>query len=299
MNPFTLQELRQLNDLLVELYSTHDLVSLVRKSIGLIRRFVPGDMTIYALTDPRCPEVAGIFEPAHHELPGYTPQYMAFNNKHPIMLHFYRTRDFAAIRFEDAIGRRELENLDLYNEFFKPLKIHDMLAIVHHDEQGREIAIATSRDRRFSERDRRRLEALRPHISRAFSNAGLLAQLGRQPFSPALLLREPAGSMRITRIARNKATAHLPTLTSREIEILRWISDGKTNPEIAITLGISPRTVQKHVEHLFVKLNVSSRTGAAMCAVELGISNSKNTEQLIQRESIAMQQATAPRLMAV
>lgn len=48
-------------------------------------------------------------------------------------------------------------------------------------------------------------------------------------------------------------------LTPRENEVAGWICEGKTNGEIAAILGISPRTVQKHVEHIFERLGVESR----------------------------------------
>lgn len=55
-------------------------------------------------------------------------------------------------------------------------------------------------------------------------------------------------------------------LTRREVEVLTWVTDGKTNAEIGQILGTSPRTVQKHLEHIFEKLGVETRTAAAMCA---------------------------------
>lgn len=51
-------------------------------------------------------------------------------------------------------------------------------------------------------------------------------------------------------------------LTQRETEVLEWVSYGKTNAEISVILGTSPRTVQKHLEHIFEKLGVETRTGA-------------------------------------
>jgi DNA-binding CsgD family transcriptional regulator len=58
-------------------------------------------------------------------------------------------------------------------------------------------------------------------------------------------------------------------LTDREAEVLYWVVQGKTNPEIAIICGGSPRTVQKHLEHIFGKLGVETRTAAALRASEL------------------------------
>ncbi len=51
-------------------------------------------------------------------------------------------------------------------------------------------------------------------------------------------------------------------LTPREAEILMWIARGKTNKEIGIILSTSPRTVNKHLEHVFEKLGVSTRSAA-------------------------------------
>lgn len=52
-------------------------------------------------------------------------------------------------------------------------------------------------------------------------------------------------------------------LTSRESEVLLWISRGKANREIGEILAISPRTVNKHLEQIFVKLGVENRASAA------------------------------------
>ena len=53
-------------------------------------------------------------------------------------------------------------------------------------------------------------------------------------------------------------------LTGRESEIAEWVAAGKTNPEIAVILRISARTVEKHVERVLGKLGVENRTAAAL-----------------------------------
>jgi DNA-binding response OmpR family regulator/DNA-binding CsgD family transcriptional regulator len=57
------------------------------------------------------------------------------------------------------------------------------------------------------------------------------------------------------------------SLTSRESEVLLWISRGKANREIGEILAISPRTVNKHLEQIFVKLGVENRASAAARAI--------------------------------
>jgi DNA-binding NarL/FixJ family response regulator len=56
-------------------------------------------------------------------------------------------------------------------------------------------------------------------------------------------------------------------LTAREAEVLLWIMRGKSNRDIGDILGLSPRTVNKHLEQIFAKLGVENRTSAAALAV--------------------------------
>jgi len=63
-------------------------------------------------------------------------------------------------------------------------------------------------------------------------------------------------------------------LTTREGEVLSWLSKGKTNRDIAQILGLSPRTVDKHLEQIYAKLGVENRTAAAAIATSAGRRNS-------------------------
>jgi len=58
-------------------------------------------------------------------------------------------------------------------------------------------------------------------------------------------------------------------LTRREIELLPCLTQGKSNPEMGIILNISLRTVSKHLEHIYTKLGVYSRTGVAIWYLEI------------------------------
>jgi DNA-binding NarL/FixJ family response regulator len=71
---------------------------------------------------------------------------------------------------------------------------------------------------------------------------------------------------------RNDATARrlseTHNLTAREAEVLNWLAAGKTNRDIGEILGTSPRTVNKHLERIYVKLGVETRAAAAAMAVQ-------------------------------
>ena len=58
-------------------------------------------------------------------------------------------------------------------------------------------------------------------------------------------------------------------LTPREAEVLYWMTQGKSSPEIAVILDASPNTVKKHVQNIFQKLGVENRTAAALRALEV------------------------------
>jgi DNA-binding CsgD family transcriptional regulator len=60
-------------------------------------------------------------------------------------------------------------------------------------------------------------------------------------------------------------------LTPREHEVLYWVSEGKTNSQIGLILNASARTIQKHLEHIFQKLGVETRTSATVRAIEMGM----------------------------
>ncbi|MGJ8619888.1 MAG: response regulator [Methylophilaceae bacterium] len=75
-----------------------------------------------------------------------------------------------------------------------------------------------------------------------------------------IVLREESDAAQI------EALMHIFKLTKRESEVLYWTIKGKTSRDIGDILGSSPRTVNKHLEHVFVKLGVETRTAAASLA---------------------------------
>ncbi len=99
---------------------------------------------------------------------------------------------------------------------------------------GRELRLILHRGRRdpdFDDRDRGLITVLRPHIFAA--HAAVLRRRSR-----------------------------VPVLTERHWQLLRLIDAGLTNRQIARQLSISEHTVRKHLEHIFARLEVTSRTAA-------------------------------------
>ena len=89
----------------------------------------------------------------------------------------------------------------------------------------------------FSERERDLAETVRPHLADLYRLAGETVCV--------------------------QASA---LLTAREREVLEWLAAGKTNRDIAEILGARPRTIEKHLERIYQKLGVETRTAAVMRA---------------------------------
>ena len=82
----------------------------------------------------------------------------------------------------------------------------------------------------------------------------------------------PAGTLILLleerRVAPDPTTLRTLGLTPRETEVLAWLTQGKTDFEIASILAMSPRTVSKHLERIYAKLGVENRTTAAARGLE-------------------------------
>lgn len=93
---------------------------------------------------------------------------------------------------------------------------------------------------------------------------------GRLEVMPMVSSRPGEWLFRIAEIAdgaEERLLAQRHGLTDREADVLLWISRGKANREISEILGISPRTVNKHLERVFEKMGIENRASAAAAAV--------------------------------
>jgi DNA-binding NarL/FixJ family response regulator len=122
----------------------------------------------------------------------------------------------------------------------------------------------TSSNRRPPHR-RRNAHAI--HLHHAYSSKRIFRQHAR---ITRLDSSVKAAGLREERPAKIKPQSPAPCgLSSREAQVLHWVSQGKTNKDIGVILEVSPRTVQKHLEHIYQKMGVESRTAAAAKAYEI------------------------------
>ena len=97
------------------------------------------------------------------------------------------------------------------------------------------------------------------HELRRAIKAAAAGQVQLSPQAAARLMREVA------------APERQQSLTERELDVLRLLAQGQSNKEIAFSLSIGEQTVKTHVAHILSKLDMSSRTQAALYAMQMGM----------------------------
>jgi DNA-binding CsgD family transcriptional regulator len=115
---------------------------------------------------------------------------------------------------------------------------------------------------------------LRLDIARAYAELGDAEGAGIELDAAEKALHELGAEPDLVRLRAIRARNHLPAknvLTARERQVLALIAAGGSNPAIAEQLGLSPKTVNRHVENIFNKLGVSSRAAAVAKALKTGV----------------------------
>jgi DNA-binding NarL/FixJ family response regulator len=179
----------------------------------------------------------------------WTARFAELAHENPLYQRWLQTRDGRAYRFCDVTTREELEATRLYREVYIPLGIHYQVALTLPNEPDRILAIVLHRDdREFTDAERDFLNRARPFLIQAYRNAIAYSETGRPS----------ATNMKEALIAQG--------LTTRQAEVVRHVALGGSNRDVAVRLGLSDRTVQKHLQHAFRKLGVSTRSAAAAIA---------------------------------
>jgi DNA-binding CsgD family transcriptional regulator len=198
------------------------------------------------------------FEPSAHEL------FARLAHENPLISRFQRTLDGRAYRFSDVVSADELHALALYREFYGPLGLEYQIAFTLPHQPTRLLGVALSRrERDFSDSERDLLNRARPFLIQAYRNAiehsELVRTLAASRSTPQRL-PDPS-SLSDALIVRG--------LTPRQAEIVHWIATGHSNLSVARALGISERTVQKHLQRCYRTLGVTTRSEAASLAWSL------------------------------
>jgi DNA-binding CsgD family transcriptional regulator len=160
-------------------------------------------------------------------------------HEHPVVAHWNETGKHEAIRMSDLIGESALQRRQIYDQFWRPYAIkRTMGARVQLSSRYRVDLGFYRTGSDFSGRDVGVVESARFHIRQIVERA-----------DSAGLVTASISSLQVSR---------------READILALVARGRTNPEIALALFLAPGTVKKHLDHVYRKLGIRTRTEAAL-----------------------------------
>jgi DNA-binding CsgD family transcriptional regulator len=165
--------------------------------------------------------------------------------QHPLVREHGRNPGAVTKRINDLLPAADFQRTPLYNEYYRPIRIDHAMAVPIHVDRNLLVSFVFNRSKRdFSDRDRACLDLIRPHLGNFFRLTRAIDSARTAPST--------------------RSTAADPPLTAREREVLHWLAGGKTDRDIGEILGISPRTVHKHLQRIYEKLGVETRTAAVM-----------------------------------
>ena len=157
---------------------------------------------------------------------------------HPLVRAHGRKPGAVTKRISDLVPTDAFQETPLYNDYYRPIGIRHTMAMPIYIDQRLLVSFVFNRaGSAFGDRELQLAETVRPHLANLY-------RLGGAPVRGA-------------------------PLTAREREVLEWVAAGKTSRDIAAILGASPRTIDKHLERIYEKLGVETRTAAAMRALHV------------------------------
>jgi DNA-binding CsgD family transcriptional regulator len=154
--------------------------------------------------------------------------------EHPLVRDHGRNPGAVTRRISDLVPGDTFLETPLYNDYYRPIGIRHAMALPIYVDRRLLVSFVFNRAQSaFGDRELELAETLRPHLANLYRLVGADTPV--------------AGA----------------ALTAREREVLEWVAAGKTNRDIAAILGARPRTIEKHLERIYEKLGVETRTAAA------------------------------------
>lgn len=216
--------------------------------VTLLHELVPCESASYNEVKPGASAIV-VADPAIPATSESVEIFGRFSHENPLIDHYMRTGDGQPLRFSDFISQRALHRLALYEHVYRQLGVEHQIAFVLPSPPGEVVGLALNRERRdFTDAEAAMLNLLRRPLRACYERLSEREQL------TSLLSAYEADSL----------TEHTTALalSEREAQVMQVVSGGASNAEVATSLGISRRTVEKHLQHIYMVLDVTSRTQA-------------------------------------
>jgi DNA-binding CsgD family transcriptional regulator len=220
--------------------STRDFASYADAGVRLLPTLVASEMTTLSVCDLASGRREVVSCPAGRIGAADRACFDRFFFDHPLV-RYHAGGGAGAHRISDSIAFVRFREGALYAEYYRRIGIDHALALPLYLDDRTLVSFVLNRRRRdFSDRDRDVLDLARSTLGGIYR------------------------AMRPPRSGRATPSRLIATLTVRERQVVDWLAAGKTDRDIAAILGCSRRTVQKHLQGIYEKLGVESRTAAVL-----------------------------------
>jgi DNA-binding CsgD family transcriptional regulator len=224
-----------------------------KRGVRWLARLVASEITTLSICDLATGRRRVVSDPPHAF---HRDALAAFDRhffEHPLVRFHTSTPRGGVHRISDSLDRQAFRSTALYGEYYRKVGLDHALALPLHVDHHLLVSFVFNRaGRDFSDRERELLELVRPHLTTIYLQSHALA-VAQRTLAKGIAGASGAGNPNA-----------LGALTPREREVLSWVAAGKTNAQIAQILGTMPRTIAKHLERVYDKLGVETRTAAAM-----------------------------------
>lgn len=235
--PVSAEDLRAMMDLVSQGYDDQPAEGLPVAVLEGLMRLVPCDSICFFELDPAHQRCGG--DGCVHD-PGLSPTFWTHYWNCPPCSYPERSGDFRTVtKVSDFYSRRQWHSAPMYADYLRHFSVEDEIVACLPCGPGRSIRLLLRRSSGgFLERDRLLVALLRPHLYAVYQDS------------------------------RRRRTG-APDLTARQWELLRLVAAGHSNADIASQLFLSQGTVRKHLENIYERLSVSSRTAAVARAFQM------------------------------
>lgn len=240
MERLTHSDYARLLDFVGGLLEARDVAGFAANIVRLTSALLPGAIVAFDQI-----EVSGTFYGIDHNLPldpaaqqRMHSRLMEVYQQNPIYNYIQGGGTGPVVDLADLASRRELMRTDFYQDIFRPYGIEHQVNVLL-SRPGWINTLTINSDRAITARTKTMLALASRHLCTAHR---IVWDAERAELKPA---NTPALG-----------------LTMREVEVMKWLQEGKRNGEIAVILGCSTRTIDKHVENILRKTGAETRTGA-------------------------------------
>lgn len=175
------QDTMTLQHCIRELYTYRDPPTFPTQALVALQRVVPAVYASYAEFNTATGQMSAVLLPPLVSPLDTRQLFETHLDEHPLIAYYQRTGDGQAIKISDFLTRRTFRRLALYQEHYRHLGVDCQMAIAFGGAPSWTIGFAFARRMRdFSERERRCLNCLRPHLAQAYHNTVAVGRLREQ-----------------------------------------------------------------------------------------------------------------------